>query len=169
METKFEPKEKALLGDKEVVILVAAKDFSTRKIRYRLESGELVQEEELTKIGSKKVHKLIPPKPDNVLSELTQKYFEVVGKTVPGNKKNDLEWIIAKIEATQLEKADGGNKDKTDEDPSAAWDIIAALELDQLQLFVKEKGLDIDIADYADLQDLQQAVAEEMGIEIPQE
>jgi len=158
MKTKFEHGETVLYKGEETVIKVAQKNFGTQKISYLLENGEKVNESELSK--PKKTNPVQLPKAEkkDPLKELHEKYEKAYKKPVPNAKKNDALWIDNK-----LTEAGVPSKEVTTD----GWSVLSALDQNALEIFIKEKELDIDLNDYVDEDSLRIAVAEELNIEIP--
>lgn len=147
--TKFQPGEKAKFNKEEVTVKVAVKNFSNGQIQYVLETGEKVNEDQLTKIPVRKSKNSGNAK----IKETRVEYLKVVGKEVPANMKNNIEWMQEKI---------------AEANPQTDWDLLLPLDMEALADFIKAKELEIDPADYENADSLRVAVAEEMEIDIPE-
>lgn len=160
MKTKFEPGQKVLHKGEEHTIMVAQKDFGTKRVMYLLSSGEKVNEIEL---GTAKVNKIDLPAVNEApeLVALRTKYEKTFKKPVSNAKNNDAEWIAKKLE-------EAGVTAEAETVTTAGWDVLQALDQASLEIFIKEKGLDIDLNDYDDEDSLRIVVAEELNIEIPE-
>jgi hypothetical protein len=157
MKLKFERGEIALLDQKEVEILVARKNFSTKKIMYKLASGEEVEESRLKKL---KVSSSLTIE-QKALLNAHEKYEKLFSKKVPVAKKNKLEWILDKIEKAAPAAPAAPQIQQT------PYEVLKELDRDSMETLIIEKNLDIEAEDYDDEEELLLALAEELGVEIP--
>ena len=162
--TKFQQGEKALHisdNNKEVEIVVAKKDFVTKKTKYRLTDGSDVNEGDLKKITGGINTKL--KKEDPELLKLREEYGKRYGKAPASSKKNNKRWLEKKI----------SEKEPIDPDPAddneTKYEALKALTRDGLIVVISDKDLDIDAADYDEDKDLVTAICQELDIEIPTE
>lgn len=149
------------------VIKVAKKDFSTQIVKYRMDNGELVNQDFLIGLNASKKATPPPtpetpkqpaaPKVDQELVDLQKQYVEVFKKNYPATYKNNKTWLKEKINAF-LEA----------QTVQAKYEALSKLDEAGMAKFIKEKNLDIDPVDYEDLADLLKAVCEELEIEIPE-
>jgi len=155
---KFSIKEKCLYDEKEVVILVSVKDFSTGEITYKLKSNDVklaalkIPEAQLSKVQTTLKRK---PKQDvgiNLL-KLQAQYKLIIGKSPPQNKKNNIVWLTQKIEEAGKEQS--------------PYQILAKLNHEQLCSLITEKKLDVDSEDYDEKGLLLIAVCEELNVVMP--
>lgn len=147
MRTKFKVDQKVLLKDKERTVIGTSKNFSTNKVSYRLDGGEMVNESQLS--SASKVVRM-----PSQLEKLQDRYAELYGKPPANSKKNDAEWLSTKIQENAPEES--------------PWEVLDALSDEAVHTFITEKELDIDAADYNSVQELKIAIAEELEIEIPE-
>lgn len=118
------------------MITTKRKDFSTKKMYYRLEKlgNEDIPVEDVTlgtgapKGASKK---------DLELIAMRTAYKGIFGKDVPNNKKNNAEWIQGKIE----EAHEAAPEEITEE-------LLNGMDLDELKKVIFDKELSIDPEDY---------------------
>jgi len=156
MATKFNPGDKVLHNDVEKEIVTSTKNFRTGVIIYRISTGELVNEGELTSVNSKKE---VKDKKSDLLEALTAKYEELYGKSVAPAKKNDAEWLEKKIKEKLQENKQGN------EIPNFTWKDLTDLVVPDMLKLIEEKTLDIDPELYEGDEDgLRQAIAEELNI-----
>jgi hypothetical protein len=170
MKARFQPGDKVLQDKETVTVQASVKDFSTQKISYRIaETQDLVPEEALQGVDAN--GKPLPEtKQANVLPEedkgledgktpiekLREEYFELYGKLVPPNMKNNEEWMSIKIEERTIQN----------EDKDVTFELLEVMDEEQLENLIAEKELEIDIDDY-DVEQLRIAVAEELGTAVP--
>ena len=155
---KFSIKEKCLYDEKEVVILVSVKDFSTGKITYKLKSNDVklaalkIPEAQLSKVQTTLKRK---PKQDEGINllKLQAQYKLIIGKSPPQNKKNNIVWLTQKIEEAGKEQS--------------PYQILAKLNYEQLCSLITEKKLDVDSEDYDEKGLLLIAVCEELNVVMP--
>jgi hypothetical protein len=162
---KFKAGQSVKYGDEPFVIKVSRKNFSNNKILYNLSTtsgakGPVdVPESELTAAITRKAPATGGKKGGKKGKELElvrKNYLEAVGQEVPSNKKNDLEWMKAKIVEANADK-----------DVDSPYATLAKLDREQLISLIKEKEYGIDPADYESDEELLVAVCEEAGIEVP--
>jgi hypothetical protein len=152
MSTKFKQGDFVVYNGESCEVVVAQKNFSTKKIIYLLNTGVKVGEEELE--GSS-------DKGSNDSIDLLEQFKKVFGKEVPTKKKKDLEWVKAEIE-TQLAAIEQAKAESAEE----PYKVLKALSRAALEKFIIEKELEIYPDDFSD-EDLLVAVCQELGVEIP--
>lgn len=152
MKAKFKHGQAVFLNGEPDVITVLKKNFSTGIVEYRMESGLLVKESELSTVKQPSP-KTIQLPVDEKLSTLQKEYKEAYGKKPPINKKNDKVWLAEKI------------KEAKGETP---WEVLLALDSNALIALIDRKKLDIEVEDYDEENELRIAVADELGVEIPE-
>ena len=139
-----------------LVIGIAKKNYSTGLISYRLSDGKLVSQEMLTKM----IDLPAPSKPtikqvqESELQLVKKRYIELFKKGISPRYRNDIEWLREQI---RIKEQKDGNLKKLE--------ALQQLDFDQLQQFVKEKALPINLDDFSDKDDLFQAICEEYNIQ----
>jgi hypothetical protein len=161
MATKFNPGDKVLHNEEEKEVLTSTKNFKTGTIVYRLSTGELVNEGELSSKDEKKGKAAGKDEKNLLLEALTAKYEELYGKPVAPAKKNNADWIEEKIKEKLQEKKEGNQI------PKFTMEDLNDLVVPDLLKLIEEKQLDIDPELYeGDEEGLRQAIAEELNIEV---
>lgn len=159
MKLKFESGEKVLYKDTEAIVKVARKNFSTNSLIYLLDTGEQVPESQLKKIKET----ISLPKRNSELEEAHETYEKLFHKQVPVAKKNKLDWILKKInEAKETTEQSSSKVQK-----ATPYQMLSALDREGMEALIIEKNLDMDIGDYENDEELLVALAEELGVEIP--
>jgi len=142
------------VGDEELTVKTVKKNFGTGEISYRLSDGSVKSHKQLfggdlkAKVKSKNEDASSGNNAANEKTEIEkvrEEYAEVIGKKVANAKKNDKEWMEDKINEAKVE-------------------AIQALDIDELSDVIEEKELDIEPSDYEEVEDLCQAVLEELGL-----
>jgi len=157
MKTLFKTDQKVKWKNKEVTVKGASKNFVTNEVVYclKLEKGEIrVKENELLSAQLTKEEN----QKQKELKTLCDKYKELINKSVPNNKRQDVEWIASKIK-------------EAEENPNIlTYSDLEKLDRDGLENLAAEQGLDelfeVGIDEYDDTELLEE-IATELDIEIP--
>lgn len=155
MKLKFKTGAVVIVDGKEYIVKVGKKDFSNNSISYRMVTGELFQEKQLStpavETGQKQKAQ---GQAKGLMEGLHQKYEKTFHKAVPSNKKNNTDWIKLKLE-------EATTPSKTAKDPD---EILNAMDEAQLKEFIQTKELEIDPEDFGDKKELIKAICEELGV-----
>jgi hypothetical protein len=139
-------------------VIVNKKNFQTNQVLYKLEGEmEFISEEEL--LGEQSEKDTTKEQPTD-LAALIAEYEMVVGKACPQNKRKNEEWLTLKIKVAKGED--------TDDDTDLTFEMLMEMSREQLEGIIDANELYIYAADYAENDELIQAIAEELEIEIPQ-
>ena len=145
MKARFKIGDAIMADGKAILVKVVKKDFSNGEISYRLVDGTLIAESDIL---SESID--ISTKAQGAGAELAEIYTTVVGKPVPKNKKNNKEWILAKI------------KEHKDANDALLVEKIQEMSVKEVMVVIMENNLDIDTEDYQDLEELREAVTDEV-------
>jgi hypothetical protein len=159
METKFKVGGNAVYQGNAVKVLAASKNFSSGALSYRIEHEQgqtVVNESELEYAEGESPETPEADSPEAIVEAaertLKAEYANLYGQGVPKKHTKDLVWIQAEVDKIK-------NK--------LSWEMLAVLNSEQLAAFIVEKELDIDVNDYANVEDLLIAVAEVLEITKP--
>ena len=98
------------------------------------------------------------------LAALRQEYLDLGNETPGEDEWNDAEWL-----ANEIESQKAAQTDEDDDEEKTPWEILQAVEDDNLPTLIADKGLEIDPEDFAEAGELRKAIAQELKIEIPEE